>query len=70
MKSSENTVRYIVVVNVEAYMKQSYLYCFLNPRNYTVYNRRKDVICDNPSLLMKELKCICILQGIPSYQCQ
>ena len=40
------------------------LICFLNPRDYTIYNRRKDCVGDSIVLMMRELEVITLLQCI------
>ena len=46
------------------YLLLSYVFCCIQPRDYTVYNRRKDCIGDDIARLLKELHFIAILQGM------
>ena len=46
------------------YLLLSFVFCCIQPRDYTVYNRRKDCIGNDISKLLMELHYIAILQGI------
>ena len=45
------------------YLTVSFVFCCLNPRDYTILNRRKDVMGKNQELLSHELDVITILQS-------
>lgn len=48
----------------KSFLTVSFIFCCLNPRDYTILNRRKDAIGNDQKLLHDELKAIRILQGI------
>ena len=49
------------------YLTVSFVFCCLNPRDYTVLNRRKDIIGKDQELLSHELDVITILQSDCEY---
>ena len=49
------------------YLTVSFVFCCLNPRDYTVLNRRKDAMGKDQELLSHELDVITILQSDREY---
>ena len=45
------------------FLTVSFIFCCLNPRDYTILNRRKDAIGADEKLLHDELNAIRMLQG-------
>ncbi|KAK8813055.1 hypothetical protein WA538_001926 [Blastocystis sp. DL] len=45
------------------YLVYSFVFLFLNPRDYTVLNRRKESISLSVPSLTEELSCVDVLQG-------
>ena len=47
----------------KSFLTVSFIFCCLNPRDYTILNRRKDAIGTDEKLLHDELNAIRMLQG-------
>ena len=47
----------------KSFLTVSFIFCCLNPRDYTILNRRKDAIGTDEKLLHDELSAIRMLQG-------
>lgn len=51
-----------VIKDKSTYLKLSFILCCISPRDYTIYNRRKDCIGSSVDLMLKELEVISLLQ--------
>lgn len=50
------------ITDKSKYLQLSFILCCISPRDYTIYNRRKDCIGSSIDLMLKELDVISLLQ--------